>query len=334
MANKGTDSSYAVILDEWYKKEWKLKLLLPGDFRISAIGVDRERFWCEKTTNESLTMRDTVQKRTLKIREAQQYTTDLNYRPSEFKKITFKLINNPVIIRHKHCRGLGTLSCPPLVRCRRCGGRGKRDENCESCHGDGRIHKDSFNFGARDPWDNSGGQEYVRCGTCGGSGKRTVNCGDCDRGDIVCGKCNGQGFVYCAGCDGSGEVVNGDIVTRIFSPSKEISYNLNGLKRNEFKNGLGKKHFASLAGDLKHSTFRKPVASNTVLYRETVHSYRILSYNFSYKGTLFWLNLVSSGNGPKYVVCKLPFSKVKLGVISATLGMVVASAIASALLTA
>ena len=136
----------------------------------------------------------------------------------------------------------------------------------------------------------------------------------------------------CAGCDGSGEVVTGDIVTRRFSPRTEISYNLSGLRRNEFKNGLAKRDFDSFAGDLKHSTFRNPTANNTVLHRETVHSYRILSYHFSYNGTVFCLSLVSSGIAQKYVHCKLPASKVKLAAATATLGVIVASAISTLVL--
>ena len=332
MVIRGRDPSHAVILNEWHKKAWVFKLLLPSDFMMNAIGTGRERLWCEKTTNEYLTMRDSVQRKQLKIREAQQYSPDTNYRPNEFKKRTLKLINNSAIVRHGPCSGSGVLSCPTRMQCPRCNGRGGRDENCETCYGDGRIHKDHFNLGQRDPWDNGGGQEYARCGSCGGSGKRTVTCWDCDIGIVVCDRCNGRGFVNCAGCDGSGEVVTGDIVTRRFSPRTEISYNLSGLRRNEFKNGLAKRHFDSFAGDLKHSTFRNPTANNTVLHRETVHSYRILSYHFSYNGTVFCLSLVSSGIAQKYVHCKLPVSKVKLAAATATLGVIVASAISTLVL--
>ena len=332
MANRGRDPSHAEILDDWYRRAWAFKLLLPADFRSETVGARKERLWCEKTTNEYLTMRDSVQRKTLTVAEARQYSPDINYRPLDFKKKTLKLINNYALVRHSPCRGEGSLSCPTRMRCGRCGGRGRRDENCGTCFGNGRIHKDHFNFGSRDPWDNSGDREYARCGTCGGSGKRTVTCRDCNRGEVICNRCNGRGFVRCEGCGGAGEVVNGDIVTRTFSPRQEISYTLSGLGRNEFKNGLLRKHFDSLAGDLKHSTFRNPTAVNIVLDRETIHFYRILSYHFAYKGNLFWLNLVSSGTGRKYVAGKLPFSKVKLSVISVTIGIIVASAIASVVL--
>ena len=330
MANKRNEPSHDAVFQEWYLKAWLARLLSPGDFHTRASGVRVEKLCCEKTVNEYLEMQDSVERRTLKIRDAQQYSSDMVYRPNEFRKRTLKLINNPVKVQHEKCGGSGVLDCPLEMRCLHCDGWGKRKENCETCFGAGRIHKDHFNWGARDPWDNEGGgQEYARCGPCGGSGQRTVDCRDCDRGKVVCDRCNGRGIVSCADCDGQGRLVNGYIVTRRFLPSKETSYQLSGLKKNEFKNGLRKKHFDSVAGDLKHSQFKKPTHNNKVLHRETTLSYLVLSYHFSYKGTFFGVNLISCGNAKKFVPFKWPISELRLAVAVAFLGTIIASTISA-----
>ena len=306
-------------LSEWYKKAWLYRLFLPGDLRNEASVTGKEELVCERRTNEQLEMQEEVRRQTLKIRESKQYSTDLAHRPREFKKRTIKLMGNSKKVAHRACGGSGVLDCPTEMDCRTCNGRGRREEDCNGCAGTGK----------RNPYGDDK-EANESCYSCYGSGSHTVNCRDCDfRGRVVCDLCWGRGIVRCENCDGMGEVVDAKIFTRKFSPLTEKNYRLSGLKVNQFKNGLGRKHFNKLAGDVHYSNFIDPSRSNTVLERETLESYNVVSYYFAYKDSGFCLNVLSSAAGRKYVPFRFPLSYFKLAIAGGTIGaLLVASALA------
>ncbi len=139
-----SEPTHEEALDDWYKKTWLYRIFLPGDFFTQATEAGKEKLTSEKQFNQRLEMQDSVQRHTLKIREAKQYSADFNYRPVDFKKTTLKLIGNSAIVMHRACGGSGVLDCPAEMDCRTCNGRGRRDENCDACHGDGQVRKNDF----------------------------------------------------------------------------------------------------------------------------------------------------------------------------------------------
>ena len=305
-------------LSEWSKKFWLHRLFLPGDLRNEASATGKEELVCEGRTNEHLEMQEEVRRQTLKIRESKQYSTNLPDRPREFKKQTIKFMGNSTKVAHRDCEGSGVLSCPTEMICRTCNGRKQREEACNGCAGRGKG----------DPYGDAHANEI--CISCLGSGVRTFNCSDCDfRGRVDCDQCGGTGRVHCANCDGMGEVVDAVIFTRRFSPFTEKNYRLPRLKVNEFKNGLDRKHFNKLAGDVQYSRPIDPSRSNTVLERETLETYNVVSYYFAYKDSGFCLNVLSSAAGRKYVPFRFPISYFKLAIAGGTIGaLLVAGALA------
>ena len=156
----------------------------------------------------------------------------------------------------------------------------------------------------------------MTCDRCGGRG--SVGCNRCNRsGILTCNRCNGSGSVVCGTCDGAGELVKGDIITRKFSCSTDLTYRLSGLAANEFKNRLAAKHFKSMRGDLESEEFQTPANSDIVLQRQTIHSYEVLSHCYSYNGEEFWLNRITSGSALKYATSGLPISKTRTSIAGA-----------------
>ena len=155
------------------------------------------------------------------------------------------------------------------------------------------------------------------CMACSGRGKIRTR-GPCDkcagRGQRTCSKCGGSGYVTCRRCEGSGRLVQGDVITRKFSCSKELTYQLSGLGENEFKNGLDGKHFKSLEGDLIYQEFQPPAEPDTVLEQKSVHSYDVLSRHYSYNGSSFCLNHITSGSASKYVASGVPLSRTRTAI--------------------
>ena len=312
------------LLQEWHKKAWLKRLFLPGDFLTGASMVGSENLVCRKTTMEYLDMNDQVEAKTMKGSEAGKYSTDVNYRPREFKNETLKILNNAAAIQCdncsgrgdvtcRNCSGRGEAACSPTQKCGRCSGAGQRRQDCYQCNGRGEVRQAGFL-----------NTDKARCMTCSGSGKSIGPCDRCGgRGQTICDRCKGSGVATCGSCKGSGlldcarcgatgELVQGNVITRKFSRSTEQTYQLTGLPADEFKNGLDGKHFNSMTGDLVSEEFQPPAVSNIVLQRQSVHSYDVLSRRYSYQDAEFCLNKITSGSGSKYAASGLPLSKGKV----------------------
>ena len=308
MTTQSASTTQDELLEGWRQKAWLQRMFLPGDFLDKVNAVGAESLVCHKTTVEYLVMSDHVETKTVRTGDAGKYSTDLNYRPQEFKNETVKIMANSMDVGCDRCSGGGRAPCPPTERCRPCRGSGQRSsrQKCMQCDGDGEVRQAGFlNFSKE------------RCMTCSGRG-RVMAMGPCDRcsggGQQVCKKCNGSGAVTCAQCQGSGKLVQGDLITRKFSHSKELTYQLSGLGENEFKNGLGGNHFKSMAGDLIYQEFQTPGAPETVLEQKSVHSYDVLSQEYSYNGSSFCLNRITSDGASKYVASGVPLSKIRTAI--------------------
>ncbi len=311
------------LLEDWLRKSWLRRIFLPGDFLEQVGEVGSENLVCQKTATEYLTMSEQVETKTVRGSDAGKYSTNINYLPQEFKNETIKIITNNMDVGCGECSGRGAVACPTTMRCGECKGSGQRSgrrEECTQCDGNGEVKQAGFmNFSKE------------RCMTCSGSGKRMVTgpCGRCGgRGQEICNKCNGSGSVSCGQCEGLGKLVQGDFITRKFSCLKELTYQLSGLGENEFKNGLAGEHFKSMAGDEIRQEFQTPSYADTVLQRETVHSYDVLSHHYVYRDEPFCLNRITSAVALKYVASGVPLSKVKVAVIGALASVVAVSAAA------
>lgn len=307
------------LLVEWHREAVVGRLLLPRNFMEQVTTNGEELLKCYKKTTELLQMTDRVTSRVVKLAEAREYSSNLNYRPTDFKKLSLTLIDNAHEIICDQCSGRGWLSCPIKMRCRKCDGTTTYQEKCGSCDGTG---KNSM-------WDD------YDCGSCNG-GERTVNCRECDWGEVRCDRCGGSGAVDCGRCDRDGKLVQASFVVRKFSPSREVKYQLTGLGENEFKNGLSRKHFESLPGDpigRRQQNSRNP---KTTLERLSVHSYDVYSKSYSYKGSRFFLHRIVSRSGVRYVTSKLPFSirRIVLGGAIAISVLALAIALSVAKMTA
>ena len=126
-----------------------------------------------------------------------------------------------------------------------------------------------------------------------------------------------------------GKLVQADVITRKFSCSTELTYQLSGLGENEFKNGLDGKHFKSMEEDLIYQQFQPPGDPSTVLEQKSVHSYDVLSHQYSYGGSSFCLNRITSGDNLKYLASGVPLSKTRTAIAG---GAFFASAVAVAAL--
>ncbi len=324
------------LLQEWHKKAWLKRMLLPSDFMTGASVVGSENLVCRKTTMQYLNMNDQVEAKTMKGSEAGKYSTDVNYRPPEFKNETIKILNNAATVRCDvcsgrgdvtcgNCSGRGETACSPTQRCGRCRGSGHSRGKCYQCNGRGKVDQAGiFNTNKE------------RCMTCSGSGKAMGPCDRCGaRGETICDRCRGSGIATCDSCKGSGllacarcgatgELVQGNVITRKFSHTTERSHQLTGLAVDEFKNGLDGKHFKSMTGDLVSEDFQTPASSDIVLQQRRVHRYDVISRRYSFNDGEFCLNRITTSDGMKYVTSGLPFSGIKAGIAGAAFAVAAA----------
>ncbi len=317
MTMQSTSTTHDDLLEGWRQKAWLQRIFLPGDFldQVSAVGA--ESLVCHKTTTEYMVMSDRVQTKTVRARDADSYSTDIDYRPQEFKNETLKIMANDRGVACDNCSGRGDVPCPTTMDCGTCRGTGQENVRCTMCDGKGEYVE------GRSEYRRSGGlfrdrdfdtdiEHRRRCGECSGRGRIPERCSRCGAsGQVVCNRCNGGGAVLCNRCEGVGQLVEGEIITRKFSCSTELTYQLSGLGGNEFKNGLAAKHFKSMTGDEIRQEFQTPADADTVLHRETVHSYDVLSHHYTYGDAQFCLNHISSGSASKYVGSGVPLSKTR-----------------------
>ncbi len=308
MANNSTPSQRDALLSEWGRRSRLARMLLPGDLLQESVASGDEILECHRRTLDSVTMEDRVKGRVVKLVEARKYSSDLNYRPQEFKNQSLTLINDAREVDCANCSGSGIVSCPTRMRCRDCGGSGRIRENCSTCGGSGRTG-----------WNN----EY-NCLGCS-DGKREVDCRNCRFGEVVCDRCNGRGYVGCDKCDTEGKLVQANFITRKFSASSKVNYQLSGLDEDKFKNGLEKKHFSSSPGNLIYQEYQAPNGKDTTLERLTIHSYDVLSRQFDYRGNEYFLNSIVANGTQKIVPKGLPLSKPKVAAACASLLTVVAA---------
>ena len=306
MAIEELTQSQDSVFKEWHRRAYLQRLFLPQDFARNVSAVYEESLVCRMTTNEYLFMRDQAKRVTLKTKESKKYSTDKDYRPQGFKSETLTIFTGGAETQCSPCRGNGTFACPPKSKCGKCKGTGREDvDRCTLCDGRGKVAASRGNWYGRER----------NCSFCRGTGKRYDTCYTCDgSGSVTCRTCRGSGRKECDTCDGSGQVVKGQVVTRKFSPETEYEYQLSGLERNEFKNGLDANHFRTMEGDLVSSEFQPAPDPETVLQRTSVHSYGVLSCQYTYRDSQFHLNQITSSNGARLVASGLPFSKLKIAV--------------------
>ena len=306
MTTPSVETAQDELMEEWRQKALLQRIFLPGDFLDQVSAVGSERLVCHQTTMEYLLMNDRMEEKAIKSSEVGKYSTDLDYRPHEFKDETIRLMSSGMAVQCAGCSGSGDVPCQPQMRCGSCGGSGQDRRSCGRCDGDGIYRRPSGNFGPA---------IEERCRECSGTGEHVRRCNRCyGRGEVVCDKCNGSGRVTCSRCDGSGQMVRAEIITRKFSCSTERTYQLTGLAADEFKNGLAGKHFKSMTGDEIRQEFQTPGDPDTVLQRETVHSYDVVSQHYTYRDAPFCLNRIASAGDMKYVASGVPFSRIKTAV--------------------
>ena len=318
-----------VLIDEWLRQTGILRFFFPSDFQENASRVTEENLVYRKTATECLTMSDQVESMYLQLHQASVYSSDLDYRPGEFKDETLEIItgaNNVSCFGCSGggiavcwwCSGSGKARCETRMNCPQCHGSGRQKDTCRNCGGNGKIfhHK----LGKDGKYRN----ETTRCASCRGVGTIEVNCLGCGRsGKVVCSKCGGVGLVdcsecfttgkvECSHCDGVGQLVSAEIITREFKASEEVVYRLGNLAANEFKNGLSEEQFA-MNGVLILEEFQQPANADIVLQRQTVHSWDVFSARYSYKDQEFWLNRITGDGHSEYTVAeKLPISIKKI----------------------
>ena len=326
MASNDIAQAHDSLLQGWSRKALLQRLLLPQDFMESVSPSGEEALTCHKTTNEYLVMSDREEKKTFKTREARSYSTDLSYRPKEFKNETRKIFSDAREIQCDKCRGKRKLPCDKKQKCSACDGKGRREKTMSGTH----------TSSTPDRVVTSGAGRFSSTTTISGSSssrtyeyKVPVTCDKCSgRGQVTCTKCRGEGWVFCDRCSGAGVLVTGKMITRRFTYSKELEYQLSGLAENEFKNGLAGRHFNSVVGDLVSSEFQTPKNRETVLERQSVHAYDVLSRQYAYKEKQFYLNLITSSGDMRYVASSLPFSKLRVAAATALSSGVVVGVIA------
>ena len=314
------------VFEEWHRRAFLQRLFLPSDFAQNVSAVSKENMVCHMTTNECLFMRDQAKRMTVKKNEVKKYSTDEDYRPQEFKDETLTIFTGATETRCSPCYGNGTFACPTTSKCSKCKGTGREDvDRCTICDGKGKVEA------SRGSWY---GRER-NCTFCRGTGKRYERCYTCDgTGTVTCSTCRGTGSKNCDTCDGNGKVVRGQLVTRKFSAETEYEYQVSGLDKNEFKNGLEPKHFRSISGDPVSSEFQATSDPETVLKRSSLHTFDVLSCAYSYRDEQFHLNQISSDCNTKLVATGLPLSKIRLAVAGIVPVASAAIAVAVAMLLA
>ena len=165
-----------------------------------------------------------------------------------------------------NCSGNGRVICPRMMNCQECGGVGRKEKGCLNC-GDLRI---------------------VPCNKCAGTGS------------LECDECN-SGIVECPACDGVGNLVRGNVITRSFRSCAEVSCQLDGLPADQYKNGLERKHFQSMEGDVVQREFQQPSRTDAVRQQRTVRRYEVMSRRYQYGDKEFYLNMIARGGRTKFV---------------------------------
>ncbi len=326
MATEESAVSRDGLFQEWRRKAYLRRLLLPQDFMENVTPCGQETMVCRKTTSDYVVMSDRVEKKTVRTGEAGKYSTDLSYRPTEFKDQTLRIFADKRQVQCDKCSGDRRVSCPTSTMCWQCGGKGRRKETKRGTRevtvpartvttGSGRFETET-RIPARTSTREYQYKEWVRCGKCKGSGQ------------VTCSKCDGTGWVTCNRCSGVGFLVSGNLITREFRHSQEVEYQLTGMDTDQFKNGLEGRHFNSMVGDLVSSEFQTPSNQETVLERKSVHSYDVLSRQYSYGEKQFHLNLITSNDEVKCLASGLPFSGLRVAAASIVASGAVAGAIA------
>ena len=297
MTTSTTNPPQQTLLNEWLRKSRMTRLLLPTDFLSEVNSSTEERLTCHKTVIQYQYMTDRTKTKVVKLAEAHRYSNNLSYRPHDFNRESMVLIDGASEVACNKCRGRGILSCPTRMRCRKCDGSAEIRESCSNCGGSGRV-------GWNKEWD---------CLACT-DGTRKVRCGECNRGEVVCERCNGRGYIGCNRCDSEGKLVQANFISRKFSSSSLVTYQLSGLSVDQFKNGLSKGHFGSLAGIPIHESEPTPSEPNVVRERKRIFSYGVLSQEYLYKGNSFFVNYITSKEGSKLVASRMPFSAIRVAV--------------------
>ena len=312
------------LLAEWHGQSRIKRLLLPSDLVDEAKPIADESLVCRKTTTEYLNMTDKWESVALKVKDVDRYSTDFDYRPDKFKNETRTLMAGAQGVQCSRCSGSGQTECSPTMNCRGCGGSGLGDVPCRQCGGSGRenyVQSTQTRFGVQT-------ETRTRfCRRCGNRGTETGTCPRCGGGKKeTCDKCRGSGVVACTVCDGVGTLVSARICTRKFTCSTEFEYQLSGLSANEFKNGLAANNFKKIAGNQLSQEFQSPDDEDTVLQRESVESYDVLTSEYDYRGKIFWVNQIRSDASLKWVTPGVPFSLPRVG-ITAGIALIVVAAL-------
>ena len=314
MTQRGTNMVRDALLEQWRSEaRWQRfllpgdffdkvrtvsqRFLLPGDFFDKVRTVSEEGFCCHKTTNEYLTMSEHTEAKTLTISQSKRYSCDFNYRPSKFRDEIIGILSGAARARCGNCTGVGTVACdncsgngrvpcPIDMHCPECGWVGRKEKGCLNCRDSGIVH----------------------CNECAGTGTR-----ECDG-------CN-SGRVECPDCDGDGIVVRGNVITRSFRSSTEVSCQLDSLPADQYKNGLELKHFQSMEGDVVQQECQQPSRTAVVLQRRTVQRFEVMSRRYQYSDKEFCLNMIKGVGPRRFVSIALPLSGFKIGVAAFVLGV-------------
>ena len=294
-------------LADWHKKHWLHGLLLPGDFLEQIKSVKRETFPCHRFTTRYLTLRERVRRKNLRVREACQFSTDMDYVPPGFRSQRLRVIQSSRDVRCGNCNGHGQLRCDVEMTCPSCRGSGRVQEPCGFC------------------WSSGKESDGTRCSHCS-NGTRTVDCDRCrglwgSNGKVTCDRCRGTGYLRCDRCDGLGILVEAAIVTKNFSHSVATEFQIEGLQSNHFKNGLTGRHFKSIKGAPEFQRFTEPEGPYTIRQQLTGHLFTVDSCIYNYNDRLFFINRITSKTDSRVVACRLPWSKLRIGVAGLCVGL-------------
>ena len=313
----------AGVFDEWGQLAWWRRILLPTDFKVQVLLCREETLECRKFTTEYLLVKESQKIAIIQSREARTYHRDLDHYPREFRNQRFTFITNEEKLECSRCGGRGSANCSPEVRCPSCKGRRTRVDFCFTCGGSGRA----------------GLNQSEQCWSCRGRGIRSEDCAACagvyssSTGRVTCNRCGGMGWVVCRFCSGSGEKVRAKLITRDFTCSADYHLQLGSVDEGRLKNGLAKRHFKSLTGNLAHRELQAPSNAATVSQRLSVFSYAVNLRTYRYKETDFYVNRIYSRNGDKSVTSNVPWSKSKLSLAGGLSFLALSALVALSLLS-
>ena len=134
MASKALTQDQDSLLRAWSRKALLQRLLLPQDFMETVSPSEEETLVCQQTTNDYLIMSDRVEKKTVRTGDAKRYSTDISYRPQEFKNQTLKIFADSQKVTCDQCRGNRRVPCPTKRKCSACGGSGRRQKTMTGTH--------------------------------------------------------------------------------------------------------------------------------------------------------------------------------------------------------